>query len=751
MSNIPSLRPLSTRQRVGWGALIGLCVALLLGLLRQTDAMERAELATLDARTHAFLGQRPPDERIVLAVVTEADVATLRGLGVEYPWEEDVLAFLVPTLKAAGAKGLLFDLFFFDRGLEPSEIAQAHADDPDGVAHTQEFHRTKREFVEQFAARLADYGRVGAAMALDATPQYATPPREQLASERFLHVQGAPSSVDDDARSADFSVAAFLRGVRWLGFVNAPTDLDGVVRRVVPLAWWQPQVDQTAAPRLVPSLAVVGATLLNGEGLRADPSGLRVGGIRQALDAEGMCHAQFSGHQGAFARVSPARLIDAGVALAEHGTALPADLDEALRGKLVIWGANVDGREDIVATPIASTLPGPEWIAHQVDNLLHGDARVRVSSGANFALLLLLCVLFGAASLGLAGRVWPFLLMVLAWALVLGGVWALFGMGDKILDLVTPMLGIGGTSLVCSIARLATEGRRNRWLEGTFSRYLAPDVIASLKSDPTRLELGGRRREITVFFSDIAGFTSLSERLSPEQVVHLVNRYLTGQSNALMAHDGVIDKFEGDAIMSFFGDPLDLPNHAEQACRAAVACQRALAGLRPELDALGIDALRVRIGMNTGPALVGNMGSEQRFDYTCMGDTVNLASRLEGANKHFGSTIMIGPRTYAQAEASIVAKPLADLVVVGKQDAVAVHELLGVRDDAPEALVQHAEAFATAHGALRAGAFSEARSALDRAEGLRPGDGPCAWLREVLSTCEQMERPWDGRVRLHSK
>jgi adenylate cyclase len=282
---------------------------------------------------------------------------------------------------------------------------------------------------------------------------------------------------------------------------------------------------------------------------------------------------------------------------------------------------------------------------------------------------------------------------------------------------------------------------------------VSPEVVEALKKDPTLLALGGRRRELTILFSDIAGFTRISETLHPEQTVQLLNRYLTTQSREVMAGAGVIDKFVGDAVMAFWGDPLETEDHALRAVKAALRCLAALPSLDPLLRELGLDGFNIRMGLNSGPAIVGNMGSEDRFDYTAMGDNVNLASRLEGANKAFGSRLLIGPVTYLLVKDHVVAKRLADLVVVGRSTPVRVYEVLSLREDAAEDTKAHAAAFGKAHEALRTGDMPAAWEHLAEAEARRPGDGPTAWLRALAGRIRKGEAstPWDGTWRLTEK
>jgi adenylate cyclase len=745
------MRP-ALRAAVGLG--IGLGLALLLFLLRETDALARPELALVDMRTEAFVGTREADPRIVLAVVGDADIKTMAGQGYdqdEWPWTQDVQAAMVVFLAHAKATALALDFYYFDRGKDPEEFGAEYKARTGQEVPEYRMSRWQGRYYEalELGKALKSFGPVAIGFELTDRADWERPSRVELAETRWLDIEaaGPPATTTLRREGANLPVKSILEGARWLGFANIGGDRDGVLRRSTPAARWK--------ERLVPSLALASAALLHDVTPRINADGVHFGPLRQPLSEDGTFLLNYRGQPYQTYRTAAVYdMVVAGLDLMEGKPlrAPHAALAKELEGSLVIWGASYAGADDIVATTLDGLTLGPEVHAVMVDNLLHGDGRVPVSRTTNALVLFLL-----GGLLGVLGTVSPIRwLPPVASAAALCGLllagFLLFRDGTSI-DMFGPGLLILLTALATSAFRILTEGRRNKWLEQTFSRYLAPDVIEALKGDPSRLQLGGRRTDLTVFFSDVAGFTSISEKLGVEDVVQLLNRYLTGQSDRLMAEAGVIDKFEGDAIMAFFGDPLDAPDHAVRGCRAAVRCMAELPKLEPLWRSLGLESFAIRIGLNSGPALVGNMGSEKRFDYTCMGDTVNLASRLEGANKAFGSLIMIGPQTYEAAKDEILAKPLADLVVVGKSQAVAVYELVSMREDASEADRGHVEAYQRAHSAVRAGEHAAALAALGEAEALRPGDGPCRWLRGVIEALEagELASPWDGRWTLDRK
>jgi adenylate cyclase len=238
----------------------------------------------------------------------------------------------------------------------------------------------------------------------------------------------------------------------------------------------------------------------------------------------------------------------------------------------------------------------------------------------------------------------------------------------------------------------ATEGRQKRYIKNAFQQYLSPAVIEQLIQHPERLRLGGERRELSVFFSDIQGFTTVSEKLTPEELTSLLNEYLSEMTDIIQEEGGTIDKYEGDAIIAFWNAPLDLEDHAERAVRASLRCQARLAELRSSFaDRVGAE-IRMRVGINTGPAVVGNLGSRSRFDYSMLGDSVNLAARLEGINKQFGTYTMISEMTRTAMGHVYPCRELSRVAVVGRNEPVRVFEpwLPAAYEEAKERL-QHFE------------------------------------------------------------
>jgi adenylate cyclase len=282
-------------------------------------------------------------------------------------------------------------------------------------------------------------------------------------------------------------------------------------------------------------------------------------------------------------------------------------------------------------------------------------------------------------------------------------------------------LEIAAVNLGFTIHRYMLEEHERVRLRRTFESYVAPAVVQEILKHPDNLRLGGERRELTILFSDIRGFTSLSENLAPEDLVKVLHDFLNPMSNIIIQHGGTIDKYIGDAIMALFGAPLEMADHARLACRTALDMVSTLNDLGREWAAQGRPQIRVGIGINSGVAAVGNMGSDRLFDYTAIGDNVNLASRLEGLNKYYGTNILISPATARNLEGNFILRQVDLVQVKGKAQPLEVFELLGEGTPEPE-LARFLEAYHQGLALYREGRWPESITALEEALRLRPHD-----------------------------
>ena len=325
-------------------------------------------------------------------------------------------------------------------------------------------------------------------------------------------------------------------------------------------------------------------------------------------------------------------------------------------------------------------MSGIEHHAHTLNTILNQDFIRESSKFLNLFLILFFGLTVGvlqhrlhtAASFGL----WFFMSVIY---LVLA--FTLFFKFNFIIPVTTPLITMSFVFVGIIGYKILTEEENVKYIRNTFSKFVSKDVVDELLRDPDKIALGGSRKEITVFFSDVRGFTTLSEALSPEDLVKLLNEYLSVMTNVIIDFKGTIDKYMGDAIMAFWGAPINMEDHAYYACVSAIVQLNKLKELQADWKSRNLPSIDIGIGLNTGPAVVGNMGSSHRMDYTCMGDTVNLGSRLEGSNKMYATRIIISEYTYERVKERVYARELDLVKVKGKNQPVRIYELIGLVDD----------------------------------------------------------------------
>lgn len=400
---------------------------------------------------------------------------------------------------------------------------------------------------------------------------------------------------------------------------------------------------------------------------------------------------------------------------------------------------------DTFATPFLTTTglltAGVEIQATQIENALMGQTIQPVSPALNVLAISAVMLLAMPLLLFWHPLRSTVLAILLGSATVGVSVW-LFAAYNLWMATATPLLVLATAFLSTGMGSYFTERRRAGEIRSAFSKYVSRGVVEEMIAHPERLKLGGHRREVSVLFSDLAGFTSMSEKLSADAVAAVINLYLNAMTRIIMAHEGTVDKFIGDAVMAFWGAPLDDAEHALHAVQSAIAMQEAMRDLQPQFRALGVDVLKMRIGINSGPAIIGNMGSDLRFDYTAMGDTVNLASRLEGANKAYGTSIMLASSTAEIVKGRIPLRQIDRIRVKGKNVPV---DVFTPCEDA--ALVAATE---RAWEAYLARDWNGARALWQEVRGIAPGDSLAEVFDEKIAALESSPPPpdWDGSVAL---
>jgi len=609
---------------------------------------------------------KPAKSPAFKVTIVEIDEESLASVG-QWPWPRTVVADLILKLRAAGAIVIGFDIVFPEpdrtsptlflstlRGLDP-EIVKVLKRLPDNDAVMATAMRQALVVLSQ-----SGFERVGVKSDL--------PPRKAPHGERGADPRPYLLNFPGLVRN----IAPLENAARGVGMITVRPELDGITRRL-PLV-------VRVGDDIFPSLAVEMLRVATGGGAYATdtgPSGL-TGIIMRGVRGQVKVPTDRDGHIWIHFRKSErSRYISAMDVLA--GKAPPA----LLRQKLVLVGASAVGLRDIKATPLEAAIPGVEAQAFAIENMISKTFLVRPfwTTGAEIVFTALVSLLL-IVVVPLLGPIRSLIIGFLAAAASLGGAWYAFDQKGLLLDLTFPAATTFAVYAVLAYMNYVGEERSKRQVRSAFSRYMSPALVEQLAEQPNRLVLGGETKELSILFSDIRGFTTISEGLSAAELTGLINDYLTPMTEVILDNGGTIDKYIGDAIMAFWNAPLNDAQHAEHSCRAALGmltalkifneedAKRAAEGGRPHIP------IRIGIGINTGQCSVGNMGSMQRFDYSVLGDSVNLAARLESATKEYGVEIIIGENT--QALVPHLATMELDLVrVKGKTEASRIFGLFG--------------------------------------------------------------------------
>lgn len=435
------------------------------------------------------------------------------------------------------------------------------------------------------------------------------------------------------------------------------------------------------------------------------------------------------------------------------------------KDKILIAGATATGVYDLRVTPFEENYPGVETHANVLSNLLVENARAKgenvkapgflrthpkeerlmwiVLLGIGIALSALLSWVGSVTGLGLT-------------ALALAGVYAIdkfyFFRNGIVITVFFPMLLVSVNFVSLTFYKYFTEERKKRELKGTFEKYVSPAIVAEVLSDPENIELGGKKMELTVMFSDVRGFTTISEKLDPRALSDLLNSYLTPMTDLVFKNKGTLDKYMGDAIMAFWGAPIHFPDHAHHACRCALQMIKKLKELQDVYRAKGLPEIDIGIGLNTGDMSVGNMGSDTVRSYTVMGDAVNLGSRLEGINKQYGTRIIISEFTYEAIKDTFVTREVDWVRVKGKAQPVRIFELIA-EGKVPEATLELVRLFHQGFELYHARQFEKAIEAFNQALQTHPDD---AVTHLYIERCQDyLKEPppenWDGVFTMTSK
>jgi len=706
--------------------LAGLAAGAAAAALALTGILDTAEFKSWDWRLRAFAPGRISNQVAILAVDQTSLNWAASEQGLSWPWPRGLYVPIIEYCRAAGACAVAFDVFF----TEFSSYGQG--DD------------------EELAGAVGEAKDVVLALGVHG---------DETGSGKVLHspeLEGDPGDLPVPFRSMTAPLDMLQDAGARLGNVDFVPDPDGIFRRM-PAAFKNgglvvlPLALETARAGGLPVRFDHGGLRVSRH--RVSPDSLDRGGFpgndrRIPLDPEGRMIVPYRGPAQTIPSYTAASAIQSFIQTQSGET--PTLDPELLRDRFVFVGLTAPGLLDLRPTPMSAVYPGVEVHATVLDALLRGDT---IAVAPWWAVAALCLVAAGVVTWGMARipSAWVrATLLPLALAAIAAG-----GVAGYRLGWWLPMAGPGaGASLAFLSVMLldyATEGRQRRFLKQAFRHYLSPAVVEEIVRDPSRLKLGGERKELTLSFSDLAGFSTISEGLEPESLTGLLNRYLSEMTEVIQDLGGTVDKFEGDAIIAFWNAPLDQPDHARRGVTAALRSLQRLDRINPELEKVAGRPLAMRIGLHTGVVVVGNLGSRERFDYSVIGDAANLASRLEGLGKVFRSPVIVSGETWSEAGDAVFGREIGQVRVVGRRTPCRIFQPAGFSGEPPVFAWWPGDgaAFAQALAAFYAGRMCDAEAGFAAL-----ADDPVAGAyREECARLLAAGLPesWDGVWEMQSK
>ena len=720
--------------------------------------LDLIELKTYDLR---FLsrGYLKPSPAVVMALIDEKSLDT-EG---RWPWPRSKLARLVNILSQDGAKVIAFDIGF----LEPDENSQLGLIDQLGQkvdaldikdSKLTEFINESKKAADNDLALANAIKNSSAKVVLgyffhmnEADLNYKIEEAEidrqidRIIDSRYPFITYEDPKMESapfiEAYAPESNLEIFTRAAHGSGFFSVAADQDGVVR-------WMPLIIECAMD-IFPPLAVTSAWLyLDQPQLMVNVARYGVEGIKMGerfipTDENGQLLINYLGPPKTFPHYSISDILNGKLA---KGT---------FKDKLVLVGATAMGTHDLRSTPFSPLYPGVEIHATVIDNILTKNfiTKPRWSMIYDLLVIILLGTVTGIAlprtsamkGLLIASGLFILHIMIARWLFIHSRVW---------LNIVYPLMVLVITYTALTLYEYITEERERKKVKGAFKHYVSHDVIEEMLKEPGRLQLGGEEKVITVLFSDLAGFTSYSERYAPREMIKILSEYFEKMTEQVFAHQGTLKEYVGDELMAIFGAPIEQADHAKRACATALAMRNRLHALGQEWAEIGRPALRARTGINTGPMLVGNIGSKYRFAYGALGDHVNLGSRLEGLNKMYGTEILLSEATAELAKGSFRFREMDLVRVKGREQPVRIYELVANSEDQlPKEREQSLSHFAAGLEAYRQQLWEEARTLFKQSMELWPEDTASRVMAERCQIYQETPPPeeWDGVFEMKTK
>ncbi len=679
--------------------------------------------------------------------IVSVDEKSIDRLG-RWPWPRSVMAELVESLKKYGAAVVAFDIVF------------SEPDNTSGLKYYKELKDTltKKGYkvsstIDRFAAEKDNDALLASAIKKNPavilgyyfyTTNEEIAHRKDSAKARENEIYPKPISIirDLDGRAVipdiittkgiEENIALLSNTTEDFGFFNIVPDIDGTIRRV-PLVMehkgeYYPHLSLEAVRKFVDS------PLLTLNLAEYGVDSIMLGDHIITTDERGMALINYRGPKRTFPHYSISDVISGEVP------------EKALKDKIVLIGATATGIYDLRVTPSDIAFPGIELHASIIDNILGGDFIYRPDWIIIFDVLIIL--ILGVALSIFIPRFQPLYAAITIF--VISAVYIsinnlLFTYMNMWLTVVYPIFTTIFVAGGVTVFQYITEEKKKREIKSAFSHYVAPSLVDIVVNNPEILKLGGEEKRLTVLFSDIRGFTSVSEGLKPQALVRLMNDYLTPMTDVVFDNDGTVDKFMGDAIMAFWGAPVEQPDHAFKACRAALEMMKKLKELQPLWKEHGIEEIDIGIGLSTGKVTVGNMGSLTRFDYTVIGDSINLGSRLEGLNKEYKTHIIVTKYTHLDVEDDFIFRELDMVRVKGKARHISIFELMGDKEHEGE-FIELKKTFDAGLKLYREQDWDGAERYFKKCLEIEPDDGPSqVFLSRIITLKEQdLPKDWDG-------
>ncbi|KAB2923623.1 MAG: adenylate/guanylate cyclase domain-containing protein [Bacteroidetes bacterium] len=632
-------------------------VALTTGLF-QWEFFRSLELKAYDA----MLTARGVREHTSNVVIIKIDEFTMKEL--DYPIPRDKYGTLLAILAQSGAKAVGVDDLF-------PTVKQ----DSVSLAQNEQFL-----LFHNYAPNV--YHAIGPFIPLDDNPG------EPRHTDREAYATLHPHSIPANGRRLNFpqatyiderpfdSLASLAAGVGHV--LLSPDPIDGIIRAVPFFVEFSGDYYPTFGAALAFAAAGVDLSTVTVEETETGmtvhaPVGASGRTLEIPLTTEGDLEIDYVGGNDNFTQVSLQDVLDAFV---RQDAAFLAKFKDAV----VIIGPTARSIGDHNATPIADISPNCFVHANVYDQIMMGRYITHAPAGTQLLVLMVLALIVSIAAILLKLR-WSVPIGVVLTAGYLWFAFSTFTNTGEVYTLIEPLFALFFCYASAMSYTAATEGRQKAMIKGMFEKYVDRAVVQQIIDNPSLVKLGGEEREITTVFADIEGFTSMAEKMGPQNTVGMLNSYLTEMTSIMIEEYGTIDKYIGDAIMAFWGAPLEDKDHAYHACAAAIKMQRKLTALHTKWIHYGRPVVNQRIGINTGKAVVGNMGAEARLNYTAIGDAVNLASRLEGVNKEYGTRLLMSDNTYRQVHDRVLSREMDLVVVVGKTEPVRIYELIALADE----------------------------------------------------------------------